>query len=546
MEPFTVAPSLASRVAPQSIQGISTPEVYRRVSVVFLSSLIIIVALAFNIPHTATGAELSKNEATIESRAQDLIPDIEAYITSAMKGFDIPGLAIGIVANNRLIYAKGFGVRSKSNRLPVDTRTVFQIGSTTKAFLTATMAIMVDRGKLRWDDRVVDLYPEFQLKDPWVTREFRVFDLPAQRSGLPPLVNDILVMLDYKDAALIRSLRYVEPVSSFRTTFAYTNITHLLASHIVATAAGTSDWNVVLQKELLDPLGMKESTYTVEAIEAAANHANGHRWTPEGTVEVPFTRIFPYPLAGTGDINSNVEDMARWVRMQLNNGTFDGHRIVSSENLTYTRIPKVGLNDKLSYALGWYNYLTSNGNVLWHDGDALSFGSFVGLVPDKNIGIIILTNETNVTAPNSLGVWLLDRILGNAKSDPVAESLKNAKANFEATAKLFAKPANPRPSPPLAPLTGNFVSPSFGKAVLTSKDDALVIEVQATGAKFKLVPWDGDIFTFTLMPTGKFGPIVDLDYMTKGFAQFQMDKNGKLNLLRLSTPDGQAYEFRRE
>jgi hypothetical protein len=319
-----------------------------------------------------------------------------------------------------------------------------------------------------------------------------------------------------------------------------------LASHIVATAAGTPDWNVVLQKELLDPLGMKESTYTVEAIEAAANHANGHRWTPEGTVEVPFTRIFPYPLAGTGDINSNVEDMARWVRMQLNNGTFDGHRIVSSENLTYTRIPKVGLNDKLSYALGWYNYLTSNGNVLWHDGDALSFGSFVGLVPDKNIGIIILTNETNVTAPNSLGVWLLDRILGNAKSDPVAESLKNAKANFEATAKLFAKPANPRPSPPLAPLTGNFVSPSFGKAVLTSKDDALVIEVQATGAKFKLVPWDGDIFTFTLMPTGKFGPIVDLDYMTKGFAQFQMDKNGKLNLLRLSTPDGQAYEFRRE
>jgi CubicO group peptidase (beta-lactamase class C family) len=546
MEPFTVAPTVASRVAPQSIQRISTPEVYRRVSVVFLSSLIIIVALAFNIPHTATGAELSKNEATIESRAQDLIPDIEAYITSAMKGFDIPGLAIGIVANNRLIYAKGFGVRSKSNRLPVDTRTVFQIGSTTKAFLTATMAIMVDRGKLRWDDRVVDLYPEFQLKDPWVTREFRVFDLPAQRSGLPPLVNDILVMLDYKDAALIRSLRYVEPVSSFRTTFAYTNITHLLASHIVATAAGTPDWNVVLQKELLDPLGMKESTYTVEAIEAAANHANGHRWTPEGTVEVPFTRIFPYPLAGTGDINSNVEDMARWVRMQLNNGTFDGHRIVSSENLTYTRIPKVGLNDKLSYALGWYNYLTSNGNVLWHDGDALSFGSFVGLVPDKNIGIIILTNETNVTAPNSLGVWLLDRILGNAKSDPVAESLKNAKANFEATAKLFAKPANPRPSPPLAPLTGNFVSPSFGKAVLTSKDDALVIEVQATGAKFKLVPWDGDIFTFTLMPTGKFGPIVDLDYMTKGFAQFQMDKNGKLNLLRLSTPDGQAYEFRRE
>jgi CubicO group peptidase (beta-lactamase class C family) len=517
-----------------------------RVLVVFLWSLTIVVALSLNLPNTAKAAEPSKTEATIEGRVQELIPDIEAYITSGMKGFDIPGLAIGIVADDRLMYAKGFGVRSKSNRLPVDTRTVFQIGSTTKAFLTATMAIMVDRGKLRWDDRVVDLYPEFRLKDPWVTREFRIFDLPAQRSGLPPLVNDILVMLDYKEAALIRSLRYVEPVSSFRTTFAYTNITHLLASRIVATAAGAPNWNVVLQKELLDPLGMKESTYTVEAIEAAANHANGHRWTPEGTVEVPFTRIFPYPLAGTGDINSNIEDMARWVRMQLNNGTFDERRIVSSENLAYTRMPKVALNDKLSYALGWYNYLTPNGNILWHDGDALSFGSFVGLVPDKNIGIIILTNETNVTAPNSLGVWLLDRILGNAKHDPVAENLKNAKAKFEATAKLFTKPANPQPFPRLAPLAGNFVNPSFGKATLATEGDALVMEFLTSGAKFNLVPRDGNIFVASLMPTGQFGPIVDLDYMTKGFLQFQIDKDGKLNLLRLSLLDGQAYEFRRE
>src|SRR5438552_4460613 len=295
MEPFTVASSAGSGVPPQSAAEISKPKVCRRVLVVFLSSLIIVVALTLNLPNTAKAAEPAETKATMESRVQELIPDIEAYVVNGMKGFDIPGVAIGIVANDRLVYAKGFGVRSKSNRLPVDTRTIFQIGSTTKAFLTATMAIMVDRGKLRWDDRVVDLYPEFRLKDPWVTREFRVFDLAAQRSGLPPLVNDILMMLNFKEPELIRSLGHLEPVSSFRTTFAYTNITHLLASRIVAKAAGASDWNAVLQKELLDPLGMKDSTYTVEAIEAAANHANGHRWTPEGTVEVRFTRIFPYP-----------------------------------------------------------------------------------------------------------------------------------------------------------------------------------------------------------------------------------------------------------
>jgi CubicO group peptidase (beta-lactamase class C family) len=546
MEPFKGVPSVASRGTPQSAAEISRPKVYRRVLVVFLSSLTIVVALTLTLSNSARAAEPSTTKAKMEDRVQELIPDIEAYITTGMKGFDIPGLSIGIVADNRLVYAKGFGVRSKSNPLPVDTRTVFQIGSNTKAFLTATMAIMVDRGKLRWDDRVVDLYPEFRLKDPWVTREFRLFDLPAQRSGLPPLVNDILVMLNFKEPEMIHSLGYVEPVSSFRTTFAYTNITHLLASRIVAKAAGAPDWNAVLQKELLDPLGMKDSTYTAEAIEAAANHANGHRWTPKGTVEVPFTPIFPYAMAGAGDINSNIEDMARWVRMQLGNGTFEGQRIVSSENLAYMRMPKVALTDKLSYALGWYNYLTPNGNIIWHDGDALSFGSFVGLIPDKNIGIIILTNETNVEAPNSLGVWVLDRILDNAKHDPVVENLKNAKAAFEATVRRFAQPANPRPFPRLAPLTGNFVNSSFGKAVLTEKDDALVMEVQTTGAKFKLVPWDGDIFIASLMPTGEFEPIVDLDYMTKGFAQFQMDKDGKLNLLRLSMSDGQAYEFRRE
>jgi CubicO group peptidase (beta-lactamase class C family) len=519
---------------------------YRRVWGVFLWFLTIIALTSTNLPNMARAAEPSKTQATIEGRVQELIPDIEAYIASGMKGFDVPGLAIGIVASDRLVYAKGFGVRSKSSGLPVDTRTIFQIGSNTKAFLAATEAIMVDRGKLRWDDRVVDRYPEFQLKDPWVTREFRLFDLLAQRSGLPSFVNDVLAMLNFKEGEMIRSLRYVEPVSSFRTTFAYTNITHLLASRIVAKAADAPDWNVVLQKELLDPLGMKESTYTVEAIEAAPNHANGHRWTPGGTIEVPFTPIFPYHLAGAGAINSNIEDMARWVRMELGNGEFDGRRIVSSENVAYTRRPMVALSEQESYDLAWYTVQTPNGSIVWHDGDALSFGSLVGLLPDKRVGIIILTNETNVLAPNSLGAWVLDRILGNPKRDYVAEGLKNAKANSAATLKLFAKPASPRPFPRLAPLTGNFVNPSFGKATLTLQGDALVIEFLATGARFKLVPWDGDIFIATLMATGQFGPIVDLDFMTKGFAQFQMDKDGKLNLLRLSTVDGQAYEFRRE
>ena len=154
--------------------------------------------------------------------------------------------------------------------------------------------------------------------------------------------------------------------------------------------------------------------------------------------------------------------MARWVRLQLGNGTFEGRRIVSPENLAFTRTPRVAVNDQASYALGWYIYQTPNGNIVWHDGDSRSFGSFVGMVPDRNIGVIILTNETNMGLPVSLGLWLLDRILGNPKRDYVANKLTEAKTSFETTAKLFAKPANPRPFPPLAPLAGNFVKSTSG------------------------------------------------------------------------------------
>ncbi len=514
---------------------------------ILLSLLIAAVPAGVNGPDAARAAEPSESGPSLEARIRTLIPEIEAYAAGGMKAFDSPGLALGIVAGDRLVYGKGFGVRSKTGAVPVDTRTVFQIGSTTKAFLATTLAIMADRGKLRWDDRIVDLDPDFQLKDPWVTREFRAFDLLAQRSGLPPYVNDALGLLGLAEPALIRSLRDVEPASSFRSTFAYTNITHLLAGRVVAKAAGAADGDAVLRQELLEPLGMKDSSYTADAIEAAANHATGHRWTPQGTIEVPFTQLFPYDFGGAGDINSTVEDMARWIRLQLGNGAFEGRRIVSPESLAFTRTPKVALSDKVSYALGWVIQQTPEGNIVWHNGGTAAFGAYVGMVPDRNIGVIVLTNETNVGFPDAVGRWILDLILGNAKVDHVADALKAAEASFAAAARLFAKPASPRPFPPVAPLAGTFANPSVGKAALAPEGGALVMELEATGAKLQLEPWDGDVFTARLLPIGRFAAMVEnLGPLPNGFVQFQIDRNAKLNLLRLSFDDGQAYEFHRE
>jgi CubicO group peptidase (beta-lactamase class C family) len=502
---------------------------------------------SFTILTQAQAADAPATEATVEARVQAMIPDVEAYATSGMKTFDSPGLAIGIVANDKLVYAKGFGVRSKTGGVPVDTRTVFQIGSATKGFLAATLALMVDRGKLRWDDRVADLDPSFQMKDPWVTRELRVFDLLAQRSGLPPYANDGLSMLGLDETALIHSLRYVEPVSSFRSTFAYTNITHMLAGRVVAKAAGAANWNAVLQRELLDPLAMSDTSYTAAAIEGAANHAAGYRWTPQGTIEVPFTQIFPYSFDGAGDINSNVEDMSRWIRLQLGHGTFEGHSIVSAENLAVTHTPKVGISEKVSYALGWVIQQTANGTIVWHNGGTPSFGAFVGLAPDKNVGVVILSNEGNVGFPDGLGAWILDRVLGNPKIDYLAATIKRATASYDTDTKQFANPAAARPAPPLAPLVGSFANPGIGKVTVSIEGNSLVMELPATGAKLKLEPWNGDVFTATLMPTGQFAALVaNSGPSPSGFVQFQANKTAKLDVLHLLLSDSQAYDFQRE
>lgn len=473
------------------------------------------------------------------TRLPALIPAIAAYTARGMQAYDVPGLAIGIVAGDTLVHAQGFGVRAKSNARPVDPRTIFQIGSTTKAFLATSLAMLVDRGQLRWDDRVVDRYPGFQMKDPWVTREFRIYDLLAQRSGLVSLANDMLGMLDFDERTLIRSLRDVEPAYSFRATFGYTNITHLLASRIAAEAAGAPDWSDILQKDLTAPLGMTETSWTAEALEAAPNHAKGHRWEPTGSVEVPITPIFPYRFAGAGNINAHVEDMARWVRLMLSNGVFEGRHLVSEQNLAVTRMPRVALSDKRSYAMGWNIQQTPNATVVWHDGDALSYGSFVGVVPDHGVGVVILTNQTNIGFPEMLGRWILDRVLANPDIDYAALKLPEEKAQFEAAARQFAKPANPRPFPPLAPLAGTFDHPSMGEAGVAQVGDALVLTIMKTGARFKLEPWDGDVFVARLMPEGRFAAVVTLDYMTKGFAQFQKD------VLTLTLADGQVFTFQR-
>jgi len=292
---------------------------------------------------------------------------------------------------------------------------------------------------------------------------------------------------------------------------------------------------------------MKNTTYSAAAMTASANHAVGHRYTVDGSVEAAIDP-FPYEGDGAGDINSNIEDMAKWVSLQLANGALDGRQIVSPANLVYTRTPKVAISDKAFYALGWVVQQTPNGDIVFHSGITNGFAAIVALQPDRNLGVIVLSNQSGFGMTGEvLGLWTLDRLLGNPMVDRGAIALAGAKARYADELKQFARPADPQPSPPLAPLAGNFANPAFGKAALHMDGGTATLEFAATGAKLRLDPWNGAVYTATLAPEEKFAATVaNLGPLPIAFAQFQNDKDGKPNTLRLTLSDGQAYDFKRD
>jgi len=476
--------------------------------------------------------------AEVQARVATALPALEQAVTRGMEMFKVPGAVVGVVVGDELVFAKGFGAATVGGA-PVGASTVFQIGSTTKAFLATTLAMMVDEKKLSWDTRVAGLAPEFVLHDPWVTREFRVYDLLAQRSGLRPYTNDGLAMLGYDADAMIRSLRFVPAVTSFRSTFAYVNIPHMVAGQIVAHAAGAESWNAVVADRIFGPLGMTSTSTTAEAIEASPDHAVGHAWKADGPPEaLPFDPSFPYKLGPAGDINSSVEDMSKWVRMLLAGGTVGDKRLVSQQNLAYTQIPKVAINEQQSYAMGWVIQESPNGRVIWHNGGTSGFGTHVGLVPHLGVGIIVLSNLENRGFPDAAAAAFYQALLGNPPFDAMTAVLDHAKAQAAETKAKFTPPATPRPPRDLAAYAAAYDTEGFGPATVRVDGGALVMRLDETGAELALEPFDGDVFTVRMLPVAGYEKVVAAwGAEPFGFAQFQVDNDGRLDHLAWTIGD---------
>lgn len=428
-----------------------------------------------------------------EEKIQAVLPALEQYVEKGRADWNVPAVAVGIVHHDKLVYFKGFGKKSDQDPTPPDQDTLFAVGSTTKAYCAATLAMMVDEGKLRWNERVVDADPAFRMYDPWVTREFRVADLLAQHTGMAPYVLTTYLCLGYTPDDAVQAMALQEPVTSFRTTFAYVNIPHIVAGNLVARLSGEPNWEAFLQKRLLDPLGMRRTSYGPEAFNRDPNRAVGH-FTLEGKlVEVPASK-FPYNAGPAGALNSCVADVSHWIRLQLADGLYEGKQLISKDNLDRTKFPETPLASTAAYCMGWLIVYKHPSNIIWHNGGTPGHRSFVGLCPAQDLGIVVLTNNGEADLSDAVGLRFFDLVQdveGEDYSQLMLERSLEGKAEVK---KMMTPPAGAAPPRPLSEYAGTYHNPALGDVVVSPSGQRLAFRLPKPGVDGYLAPYDGDVF----------------------------------------------------
>ena len=248
--------------------------------------------------------------------------EIDVLVANTMKTFDVPGIAVAVVKDDALIHSKGYGVRSMKTGQKVDSNTLFGIASNSKAFTAAALGMLVDEKKLDWNDRVIDYIPEFRLYDPYVTNEFTIADLLTHRSGMGLGAGDLMIWPgrnDFGMTDIIHNLRYLKPVSSFRTKYDYDNLLYIVAGEVVARVSGIS-WEDFIEKRILLPLEMKGSAAAYSRLKDKSNVIDPHA-PVNGKVQV-IDRNFNEVANAAAGIYSNISDMSRWIIMLMNKGKY--------------------------------------------------------------------------------------------------------------------------------------------------------------------------------------------------------------------------------
>ncbi len=444
------------------------------------------------------------------SYAQDwkkLLNEFEQYAEESRVACQAVGMSVAIVKDGKMVYAKGFGKRNVNDPELVTPETLFQIGSMSKSFTTALSAIAVDRKLLKWEDPVIRWMPSFLLYDPWVTRAFQFEDLFAQRSGLVPYAGDNQAILGVPIDQMIANIRYFEPATSFRSSFAYQNIFFSIGAQVLTNVTGKS-WLSLLQEELFQPLGMKSSSATLASYLKAPNRAGWHVLQPNGVVEyLPETiepADAPYIYAAAGGINATILDMSKWIMMQADEGLNLGKRIISKENLSRTHRAHVYAftldNSDLYYCLGWGVQGYSPYPIISHNGGTLGAGNNMAIIPQERLGIVVLCNTRGTVLAEALTMKFFDLYFEKPKTDWTKKMIASLKEVQKQDAAKNTPLAKPLPPLPLSEYTGTYSNPVYGDLTITAKGNELIGEIGPKKTQWVFKHYNRDTFSLWWPP----------------------------------------------
>ncbi len=491
-------------------------------------------------------------------------PQIDSIARLALQAFHVPGMAVAVVKDGQVVHAKGYGVRSIRTGAPVDENTLFGIASNTKAFTAAALGILVDEGRLKWDDRVTDHIPEFVLYDPYVTREFTIRDLLTHRSGLGLGAGDLMIWpaSDRQLSDIIHNLRYLKPVSSFRSKYDYDNLMYLVAGEVITRISGMP-YADFIEKRIMAPLGMTGSGITCEKVKNSTNIIDAH--VPVDGV-LTITQKTPCSVdAAAGGIYSNLTDMCKWIIMQMNGGRYGtglnqqlfSERVHKAMWSPVTILPVGDATDYnthfAAYGLGWrlsdvHGYLRAG-----HSGGLMGMVTLVTLIPELKLGILVFTNQQSGACMQAVTGFILDSYFGIRGKDRVIQYATLERHDFEEAASVLSKVQKELEAVQKSPVpvdrkayTGTYTDKWFGKVSVSEKEGRLWFASEASpGLTGEMIHFQANTFVVRW---------IDRQLDADAFASFTIDRYGKatgftmeaISPLTDFSYDFQDLEFRRQ
>lgn len=461
---------------------------------------------------------------------------IDSLVNATMKAFEVPGIAVAIVKDGKVIHSKGYGVRSLANKLPVDENTLFGIASNSKAFTSAALGILIDEKKLKWDDKVTDYIPEFKMYDPYVTAEFTIRDLLTHRSGLGLGSGDLMFCPDggnFTKTEMIHNIRYLKAVSGFRTKYDYDNNLYMVAGEVIARVSGMS-WEDFIEKRIMAPLGFGASRASYNRVVNNPDIIDAHAPADGKVIMIPHD--WNDNMNAAGGIMSNLTDLCKWAIVQMNDGKYgDGKRLFSKAVHDDMWSPQTIIQTAeggpynthfSSYGLGWFLADVKGYKQCSHTGGLLGTVTQVTLIPELKLGIIVLTNQQQGVAFSTITNTIKDSYLGypdrhwlstyitrwKAGNDNAKKIVDQTNADIAAQQKNNVKIID-------SIYVGTYSDKWFGDIIISQKNGGLwFASVKSPRLSGALLPYKGN----TLVAKW-----TDRSLDADAFVMFTLDKDGK-------------------